>query len=70
MTLELPSSALFAAVKESTAVYPMCREDGNPLGEIPAGEEVEILLIGDNWCKVDYQNGQGYCLTKKLSVNE
>jgi len=70
VTLEAPPSAMFAAANTNTALYTMCAENGEKMKDIPAGEEVEILLVGEMWCRVAYLNEQGYCPTGNLDVRE
>ncbi len=68
VTLEAPYEAMYAETVEDLTIHPMCSEDSNVLQNIPAGENVEIVLIGDLWCRVAYQNEQGYCQRNKLNV--
>lgn len=68
VTLELPDRALFASAVSEMNVYSMCAENGDILTTISADEEVEILLVGDLWCRIAYQNVQGYCQRNKLNV--
>jgi len=68
VTLEAPYEALYAETLEELMVYSMCSEDSSALQSIPAGENVEIVLVGDLWCRVAYQNEQGYCQRSKLNV--
>lgn len=68
VSLEVPSAATYAETAHETAVYDMCSETGNPLLILPAGEEVAILLIGENWCRIAWGNEQGYCWKDHLNV--
>ena len=43
-----------------------CSETAAILMEMPKGETVELLMQGDTWCKVRYQEQEGYCMTKYL----
>lgn len=68
VTLEVPASAMFAVTSSDAILYSMCSENGEQLLTVPGGEEVEVLLVGDLWCRVAYQNEQGYCPKQKLNV--
>jgi len=68
VTLELPGRVAFATTEKLTPVYTMCVESEQTVVEIAEGENVEVLMIGELWCKVDYQGIQGYCLRDRLNV--
>lgn len=68
VTLEAPSTAMYALAKNDTQLYAMCSENAEVHLMVPAGEEVEILLLGELWCRVAYQNEQGYCPRSYLDV--
>ncbi len=68
VTLELPASAAYAETLEETTLYLMCSEQKGTATTVPSGAEVEVLLVGQLWCKVGYQNEQGYCRTNQLNV--
>ncbi len=67
VTLDVPSTSAAVTTRSDTAVYHMCSESGEHLFTVPAGESVEILLEGKWWCRIAYQNMQGYCLTTNLN---
>ena len=67
ITLDVPSSAAFVTVDTEVPVYNMCSESGEHLFTIPAQAEVEIVLEGKYWCRIAYQNKQGYCMTNDLN---
>lgn len=69
-TLRAPDSTLYALndTQEELSLWAMCWKSGAPLGKVPAGELVEVLLLGEKWCCVSYENVQGYCLREELSV--
>lgn len=52
------------------SLWSMCWKAGAPLGRVPQGETVQVLLLGDTWCCVAYGDIQGYCLREELSVLE
>ena len=52
---------------EAMEIYPECLLE-NPLFAVPAETKVDLLMIGNEWCAVEYQNLTGYCLTEKLVV--
>ena len=68
ITLELPGRTAFATTVKQTSMYTMCAKNGQTVAALDAGEEVEVLMIGEIWCKVDYQGVQGYCLREQLNV--
>ena len=72
ITLESPESALFAvnATSQAVELWPMCAEEGDPVGRVQPDEEVEMILVGQTWCLVACGNVQGYCYTHLLSVVE
>ncbi len=45
-----------------------CSETASILLEMPKGETVTLLMQGDSWCKVRYQEKEGYCMTKYLII--
>ena len=70
VTLEAPSSVLHANINQETIVYEMCSADGREIITIFPDSEVEILLAGELWCRIAYQDVQGYCQTSNLDVKE
>ena len=44
-------------------------EDGAPLVEIPSETTLTLMLQGDTWCRVRWEERQieGYCLTRYLT---
>ena len=72
VTLEAPSSATFALAapqgEDALKLWSMCAQTGEPLELVPAGQQVEIILIGRSWCLVQYGTVQGYCRTDSLEV--
>lgn len=70
ITLEAPQEAMYAETIGRTFLYSMCSYDSAASMEIPAGESVEIVLLGDLWCRVEYCNEQGYCPREQLNVRE
>lgn len=71
ITLAVPDAATFATPKEGELLlWSTCAERGTPLIQVPAGEQVEVVLKGETWCRVQYQNIQGYCLTRNLEGME
>lgn len=67
ITLDTPERTMVCYVDTETPVYSMCSENESVLFEIPFGEEVDVVLYGKQWCRVEYQGKQGYCLTKQLN---
>lgn len=67
-TLESPDKALFArnATGDTLRLWVMCEKSGDPVGSVPAGETVEVILLGQAWSLVAYGGMQGYCLTSEL----
>ena len=43
-----------------------CSENATILLEMPKEETVTVLMQGETWCKVRYQDKEGYCMTKYL----
>ena len=72
VTLEVPDSAMHVrnATNSSIQLWPMCAETGSPSGTLPSGGEAEVILRGQTWCLVAYEDVQGYCYTHLLSVIE
>ncbi|MEG2315923.1 MAG: SH3 domain-containing protein, partial [Clostridia bacterium] len=73
VTLRAPDQATFALAKPADVqteqpIWPECAERGEALARVPRGEKVEIILIGDFWCLIQYQDVQAYCLRDALSV--
>ena len=66
-SLESPAVPMDALVVENTALYPMCTQQ-NAILDVMAGEMVEILLVGERWCRIAYLDQQGYCPTNHLNV--
>lgn len=52
------------------SLYDECSESGGVLKSMPEGSEVEIVLAGDTWCEVIYNDQQGYCKRDGLSFFE
>lgn len=71
-TLRAPAGLLYAqnAAGGDLSLWSMCWKAGAPLGRVPQGETVQVLLLGDTWCCVAYGDIQGYCLREELSVLE
>jgi SpoIID/LytB domain protein len=44
-----------------------CSETATILLEMPKGESLKVLMQGETWCKVLYQDKEGYCMTKYLT---
>ena len=70
ITMRLPDEATYAISyeEEGFALWPSCTENGTPVSWVTPYEMVEIVLIGETWCCVQYQGVQGYCKTEWLSV--
>ena len=53
-------------------LYAFCTEDGAPLVEIPSETTLTLMLQGDTWCHVRWEERQieGYCLTRYLTIME
>lgn len=43
--------------------------DARVMGMIPRGAEVAVLERGDEWCRIRYEGGEGYVLSRYLSDN-
>ena len=71
-SLRVPDAPVQAVVISQTEMrlWPMCRQEGSPLGSIAPGETVQVLMMGDTWCCVQTQTLQGYCLTNQLQMVE
>ena len=71
-SLRVPDAPVQAVVISQTEMrlWPMCRQEGSPLGSIVPGETVQVLMMGDTWCCVQTQTLQGYCLTNQLQMVE
>lgn len=71
-SLRVPSEATYAVSKtgQDVTLWETCSETGKALRFIGPFEQVEIILIGEIWCCVEYQGMQGYCRTEYLSVIE
>jgi len=69
-TLRSPDGTLYALndIQGELSLWAMCWKAGEPLGKVPQGALVEVLLLGETWCCVAYENVQGYCLREELSV--
>ena len=72
VTLTLPPHALYAVNETGYPIdlYRMCEESGTPVASVQPWDEVEIVLIGEVWSCVAYEDRQGYCQTRLLSVME
>lgn len=72
VTLAIPPAPLFAvnATGYPIELYRMCEEAGTPVAVVQPDDEVEIVLVGEIWSCVAYENVQGYCQTRLLSVVE
>lgn len=73
VTLAIPDTATFAIPKDGISellLWSECAQTGTPLAAVAAGERLEIVLKGETWCRVQYQNMQGYCLTSDLEMTE
>ncbi len=44
-----------------------CSETATILFEMPEGDVIEVLMRGETWCKVVYNDQEGYCMTKYLT---
>ena len=51
-------------------LYDECSESGKALKNMPEGSEVEIVMAGETWCEVVYNDQQGYCKRDGLSFFE
>ena len=73
VTLQAPEEGAYAIVSplggaETLGLYTECSEASELMHAMPRDEQVEIILIGRDWCRVQYGNVQGYCLTSGLLV--
>jgi len=51
-------------------LYDECAESGTALKSMPEGSEVKIIMAGDTWCEVEFDNQTGYCIREGLSFFE
>ena len=58
------------AGQSTLSLYDECSESGTVLKNMPEGDQVEIVMAGDTWCEVIYDNQQGYCKRDGLSFFE
>ena len=70
ITMRVPASATYATAVEGQglALWESCDESGQAMAFVPPYQQIEIILMGEIWCCVDYQGVQGYCRTELLSV--
>lgn len=69
-TLKEPSGMKFATLLEETTLWSACEERGREIATLEADMQVQILMLGDEWCQIGYEAYQGYCPKEKLSVIE
>ena len=72
-TLAVPSARTFATIAPtangvSLALWTQCSEKSEIANWMPVDETVEILMQGQEWCVVQYDGQQGYCLAEFLTV--
>lgn len=70
-TLQTPEKRTFAVRAEGVDALQLwfaCEKTGAPLASVPQNEQVEVLQLGENWCLVQFENMNGYCLTNELEV--
>ena len=52
------------------ALYEECSESSAVVANIAENSEVEITMVGETWCEIDYNGKQGYCIRDGLSFFE
>jgi len=52
------------------AMYEECSVSSDVLAKMAENSEVEIIMVGETWCEVDYNGKQGYCVRDGLSFFE
>ncbi len=49
-------------------VWAQCSEEGPPQATMLRGDRVRVLQQGANWCKIIFEDQEGYCLTAFLTI--
>ncbi|MDD3336543.1 MAG: SH3 domain-containing protein [Eubacteriales bacterium] len=72
-TLRAPERETYAFIdpredQEMLMLWPECVEGGTGVISLLRGIEVQVLMLGDTWCQVQYQEHIAYALTNFLSI--
>lgn len=59
-----------ATINATTAlnIRQWCATDAPVLTSIAAGIRVDLLQVGDTWCRIQYEGVDGYCMTNYLTL--
>ncbi|MBQ7868074.1 MAG: SH3 domain-containing protein [Clostridia bacterium] len=70
LSLQVPSTAMFGYATDAGGInlWSECSEGSSLIMVVPSYEEFEIVLVGDNWCCIQYRGIQGYCRKELVSV--
>ena len=49
------------------ALYTECSDSSDLLATMTENSAVEILMVGETWCHIEYNGKQGYCIRDGLS---
>ena len=67
-----PSEVLYAVVEtaaqEDAEVYGADSDDARLLGHLPDGVQVDVLEMGDGWCRIGYKGREGYMFAENLRL--
>jgi uncharacterized protein YraI len=66
--VEVDTSATVTPENGTLNLRTECSDTAAILFEIPEGEIIKVLMLGDTWCKVVYKDQEGYCMTKYLTL--
>lgn len=64
--LSYPVLGRIVSTASSLNLRTACSLDAGIITEMPRGDYLVILAIGDTWCEVEYQDMHGYCMTQYL----
>ncbi|MBR6186854.1 MAG: SpoIID/LytB domain-containing protein [Clostridia bacterium] len=65
-TLANPVLGLIASEASSLNLRSFCSLDAPIITEMPRGDYLVILAVGDTWCEVEYEDMHGYCMRQYL----
>ena len=59
-----------ATINTTTAlnIRQWCATDAPVLTSIAGGIRVNLLQVGDTWCRIEYEGVEGYCMTDYLTL--
>ena len=62
--------AMIDPALEWVGIYKECSVQAEPIAKVVSEQVLTLLMVGDNWCKVQVGNIQGYCIASVLMMPE